>query len=65
VKPLDRALKRAPGRRPDLTAQERADLVAQFADDIALLGDVTGDDYGDWLTHRTGRSFVERQAALR
>jgi hypothetical protein len=61
--PLEWALKRAPGHRPDLTERQRAELVATFADDIALLGELTGSDYGDWLTHRTGGAFTRRQAA--
>jgi hypothetical protein len=63
--PLDWALKRAPGRRPNLTERQRSDLVATFADDIDLLGRLTGDDYTDWLGYRTGTSFTERQAAAR
>jgi hypothetical protein len=61
--PLEWALKRTPGRRPDLTQVQRDELVAGFADDIALLDEITGEDYSDWLTYRTGRSFTERQAA--
>jgi hypothetical protein len=61
--PFGWALKRTPGQRPNLSKQERADLVATFADDIALLSRLTGDDYGEWLGHRTGSSFTERKAA--
>jgi hypothetical protein len=61
--PLEWALKRVPGRRPHLTEQQRADLVATFADDIAVLGEITGIDFGDWLTYRPGTSFTDRQAA--
>jgi hypothetical protein len=32
------------------TPQERAALLPLFADDIALLEDVTGEQYGDWLS---------------
>jgi hypothetical protein len=47
--PLLTALHRKKGSRPVTTPQERAALLPLFADDIALLQDVTGQSYADWL----------------
>jgi hypothetical protein len=54
--PLLAALHRRHGRRPVPTRQERAALLPYFADDIALLEDITGLSYADWLS-------VDRHAA--
>jgi hypothetical protein len=62
-RPLLATLKRRPADRPDLTEAERAELVAHFADDIAWLEELTGESYGDWLTHRTGGSYSVRAAS--
>jgi hypothetical protein len=48
--PLLTALHRKRGHRPVTTPQERAALLPLFADDIALLQDVTGERYDDWLS---------------
>ena len=48
--PLLTALHRKRGNRPVTTPQERAALLPLFADDIALLQDVTGERYDDWLS---------------
>jgi hypothetical protein len=47
--PLLTVLHRKTGTRPVTTPAERAALLPSFADDIALLQDVTGDRYDDWL----------------
>ena len=47
--PLLALLHRKRGNRPVTTPQERAELLPLFADDIALLQDVTGERYDDWL----------------
>jgi hypothetical protein len=50
--PLERVLQcNARARRP-LTWQQRQELLAYFAADIALLQDVTGEDFSDWLRPR-------------
>lgn len=54
--PLLTLLHRKHGSRPVTTPQERAALLPQFADDIALLTEVTGESYDDWLS-------VDRHAA--
>ena len=48
--PLLTLLHRKTGARPVTTPQERAALLPLFADDIALLQDVTGKSYDDWLS---------------
>ncbi len=47
--PLLTLLHRKHGKRPVTTPEERAALLPLFADDIALLQDVTGESYDDWL----------------
>jgi hypothetical protein len=56
--PLLTMLHRKQGPRPVTTPAERAALLPLFADDIALLQDVTGDRYDDWLS-------VDRHVAAR
>jgi hypothetical protein len=48
--PLLTVLHRKRGNRPVTTPQERAALLPLFADDIALLQEVTGERYDDWLS---------------
>jgi sulfotransferase family protein len=58
--PLLTVLHRKRGNRPVTTPQERAALLPLFAEDIALLQDVTGERYDDWLSvdrhAKTGQS---------
>ncbi|GAA2610230.1 sulfotransferase domain-containing protein [Paractinoplanes durhamensis] len=48
--PLLTLLHRKQGTRPVTTPEERAALLPLFAEDIALLQDVTGEQYDDWLS---------------
>ncbi|GAA2483127.1 sulfotransferase domain-containing protein [Winogradskya humida] len=48
--PLLTLLHRKHGKRPVTTPEERAALLPLFAEDIALLQDVTGERYDDWLS---------------
>ncbi|MFC7534382.1 sulfotransferase domain-containing protein [Actinoplanes sp. GCM10030250] len=48
--PLLTLLHRKEGNRPVTTPAERAALLPYFADDIALLQEVTGESYDDWLS---------------
>ncbi|BCJ46768.1 hypothetical protein GCM10010168_37100 [Actinoplanes ianthinogenes] len=48
--PLLTLLHRKKGTRPVTTPAERAELLPHFAADIALLQDVTGERYDDWLS---------------
>jgi hypothetical protein len=59
-RPLIAALKHRAVPRPELSRSDRALLASQFAEDIAWLTELTGDDYSDWLTHRTGTSYTAR-----
>lgn len=57
-RPLLGLLHRRTGHRPPLSADDRAALLPRFADDIALLEEVTGQSYADWL-------ITDRQASRR
>jgi sulfotransferase family protein len=48
--PILTLLHRKTGARPVTTPAERAALLPRFADDIALLQEVTGERYDDWLS---------------
>ena len=56
--PLLTVLHRKTGARPVTTPEERAALLPLFAGDIALLQEVTGERYDDWLS-------VDRHARVR
>jgi len=47
--PLLTVLHRKTGNRPVTKPAERSELLPYFADDIALLQEVTGERYDDWL----------------
>ena len=49
-------------RELDAAARER--LLPHFADDIALLAELTGEDFGDWLSRESRGSFLERRQAV-
>ncbi|MFC4784420.1 sulfotransferase family protein [Nocardioides sp. MAHUQ-72] len=53
----------ADAARPLLDPSSRERLVAAFADDIATLGRLTGEDFGDWLSPTSRGSFVQRTSA--
>ena len=59
LRPLLRAS--ADDRRPRLTPAQRDALLPAFADDIALLSELTGDDYSAWLSSDSRGSFAERR----
>jgi hypothetical protein len=48
--PLLTVLHRKTGTRPVTTPDERAALLPLFAEDVALLQEVTGEHYDDWLS---------------
>jgi hypothetical protein len=53
AEPIETLLQhRGESRRP-LTWEQRSGLLPYFADDIALLGEVTGEDFSDWLGPRS------------
>lgn len=47
--------------RPPLAPEQRARLLPAFADDIELLGEVAGEDFGDWLSTDSRGSYLQRQ----
>ncbi|WP_336209406.1 sulfotransferase family protein [Nonomuraea sp. LPB2021202275-12-8] len=49
---IEHLLQRRGNSRQPLTWEQRQQLIPHFADDIALLQDVTGEDFGDWLQPR-------------
>ncbi|MCH1867416.1 sulfotransferase [Nocardioides sp. CFH 31398] len=61
--PLVRQLQRSgEGGRPSLTPEQRSLLLEPHREDIALLTELTGQDFSEWLLHRDGGSFATRQA---
>ncbi|WP_244931993.1 sulfotransferase [Nocardioides sp. W7] len=50
--------------RPKLAAEARERLLPHFADDIALLAEITGEDFGDWLSRESRGSFLQRRQAV-
>lgn len=49
--------------RPLLTPDQRAELIDTFAEDIALLAKVTGQDFSQWLSTEPRGSFRQRASA--
>ena len=47
--------------RPKLSEEARARLLPFFADDIALLARITGENFDDWLSTESRGSFQERR----
>ncbi|MXG90088.1 sulfotransferase [Nocardioides flavescens] len=60
--PLIGQLATGSAHRPRLDPAVRARLVHHFADDIALLGELTGEDFSQWLSAEARGSFSERAA---
>ncbi|GAA3072450.1 sulfotransferase family protein [Streptosporangium carneum] len=50
--PLERRLQQRARSRQPLTWEQREQLIGYFADDVALLQEVTGEDFSDWLLPR-------------
>jgi hypothetical protein len=61
-RPLRSALQRGAVARPRLEREVRAQLVGQFADDNALLGELLGADYSDWLSVDSGGTYTVRRS---
>jgi hypothetical protein len=58
--PLTAVLQAGEAHRPRLGSDARARLVPNFADDIDLLQDITGEDFSDWLSVESRGSFAQR-----
>jgi hypothetical protein len=50
--------------RPRLDATRRQRLVDEYADDIGLLSELTGQDFEDWLSPESRGSYAERSATV-
>ena len=48
------------GHRPRLAEEVRARLVPQFTEDVELLQELTGEDFGEWLGTESRGSYQER-----
>jgi hypothetical protein len=55
--------KRGDDHRPHLTGTERSQLIDYFRDDIALLEQLTGQSFGDWLSDVSAGGYAARVAA--
>ncbi|MCW2816404.1 MAG: sulfotransferase, partial [Nocardioides sp.] len=58
--PLVAGLSGRGSHRPHLDPEQRAELIAAYADDIALLSQLTGEDFTDWLSPVSRGSFDQR-----
>jgi hypothetical protein len=61
-RPLLTALQRGSSPRPRLRNLERAALVPHFAEDNALLSDLLGVDYSDWLAPTGNGAYTVRRS---
>jgi len=50
----------AQAHRPHLDATQRQRLLASYAEDIALLAELTGQDFDDWLSPESRGSYAQR-----
>jgi len=64
ARPLVAGLSAGGARRPRLTPEERAPLVDAFAEDVALLSELTGEDFSDWLSDQSRGAYDERAARV-
>jgi hypothetical protein len=60
--PLLSALQRSGGHRPELSATDRARLLAGFDDDIALLERLTGQSFADWRVQSAEGTYSVRRS---
>ena len=61
-RPIRGLLQRGSARRPSLSPEVRAAVQRHFVDDIGLLGEVTGRDFGDWLGQVGRGEFSTRRS---
>jgi Sulfotransferase domain len=58
--PLIAQLQAGGAHRPRLSPEARARLLPHFTEDIALLGELTGEDFSLWLSEESRGSFQQR-----
>ena len=51
--------------RPHLSPEARRRLIPGFADDVALLTELTGEDFSDWLSTASRGSYGQRTQVTR
>jgi len=61
-RPLRGVLRRHRAQRPDLTPEQRRRVQRHFVDDIALLSDLTGRDFRDWLGQEGRGAYSVRRS---
>jgi hypothetical protein len=60
--PLLSALRRSGGHRPELNGADRSRLLERFADDIALLEELTDQSFDDWRVHSAEGTYSVRRS---
>ncbi|HXQ61420.1 MAG TPA: sulfotransferase [Acidimicrobiales bacterium] len=60
--PLLWLIQRTPQHRPELPPHDRARVMSYFADDIALVEELTGWDLAQWRTYREGGTYSVRRS---
>jgi hypothetical protein len=61
-RPLRNLLQRGGLPRPRITPEQRAELIPYFRDDIALLCDLLGSDYAEWLAAEGRGAYTVRRS---
>ena len=61
-RPLRNTLHRGHRNRPEPSVAVRTELLSRFADDIALLSRLTGEDYSDWMSARGRGTYSVRKS---
>jgi hypothetical protein len=61
-RPLRSLLRRSGAHRPNLSPAQRAVVQRHFIDDVALLGDLTGRDFRDWLDQEGRGAYSVRSS---
>ncbi len=63
--PLIARLSSGEAHRPKLAPDARARLLPHFAEEFALLGQLTGEDFSLWLSEESRGSFQQRVGSAR
>ncbi len=60
--PIQWLIQRTPQHRPELSEEQRGQLVGYYADDISIVEEITGWDLSQWLTYRQGGTYSVRKS---